>query len=719
MRKVLALSSATAVYSVSCATGYTVSDFLLGSCVCSTGQLFVPDTIVSASSYTDLGLLQTDVLAAATATAVGCVSTAHSSTYCLALSASPGSALTACRIATGPDASGSTAGRILIPMGTTTGSRINKMSGSAAVATPAAVTTYAAMTVCTTWTSIVTNTVSSVVKGYLTSCGSTTGPYFLYYGAATTDLSSTVTYSLPPCSNGYTSSSGACTICATGTSTNQAGLGYCNICATNYYGTVVSGAGSAASCTACSAGTEGSSTVSLLSSQATSGTYNSDSTYCIDCTGTTPSLYSIAGGSCASSCPAGYTTPSGTYSSSNKGSCTKCATGTYSTAGATGCFQCAAGYYGATVTSGTASCTACAAGKYSTQGSNSASSSCTSCSTGTYSLAGSASCNLCAAGYYGTSLDAGYTASCTQCGSNTFNSYHSQQTSSACLACPSNAYSSSSTSTVYCLECPANYYGTVLSGSTNIAAATDHNSCTPCAANTYRSGVTTSTKASTDCSACSTGTYSVAGESCSASCPEGYITPTTSNGLTACAACATGTWSTAGASVCQTCAAGYYGAAATGTNTANCTACASGTAVATTGSTTVSSCVACATGTNTTSAGSAYCTTCAPGYRGHVSSVSAYNTTKTAQCFACGSGKYATVGSTSCTSCPANSTVLGTQGGCKCNATNAIFSSGVCSCATGYTLVNGVCTANSSSAVSAFAAGVFSLLATFILLAGH
>ena len=506
-----------------------------------------------------------------------------------------------------------------------------------------------------------------------------------------------------------------CKYCPLGTSTDSRSDSYCWICVPGYYGSsLTSGSSDNTGCTICPANFY----------NAAASTAGSATT----CTACPNSGYSYPGATsssdCSSTCLGGYYLPSGSTT------CTACPTGYHSAGGiVTSCTVCAAGYYDSG-NGGTVTCTACPAGKYSEAGATSCSS-CSSIQPGTWSAAGSAYCPLVAPGYYGTSSstslsEALYTGlspssvrvlpTTTICESGY---YQSNPDQTSCEPCPNNAWSSSDTTTRYCIECPVGYYGPALTN-TDAAPATAHNDCTPCPANFYLDSTTTSSITGHTCSACPLHKYSVEGSStCSSDCPAGYITPTSSNGLTSCRACPAGTHSEAGASVCQSCAAGYYGAEAIGSSTANCTACPAGTATGPFGATTVERCFACVKGTNTTAAGSAFCTTCAPGYFGLVSVVSPYNQTMTASCSPCLTGKYSTVGSIACLDCPSNSTVLSSQGGCKCTAKNAVFANGQCSCATSYTLVNGNCLSNSSAAVSGVTYGIFTLLAAFLLFAHH
>ena len=252
--------------------------------------------------------------------------------------------------------------------------------------------------------------------------------------------------------------------------------------------------------------------------------------------------------------------PSFAYSSSLGQVCSPCPIGTASTTGASYCLQCASGYYGATSqgsnhntgcsicpsgtyssTQASTSCISCTGSTYSLFGSSSActatcpaffitpttftnSAGCIACPTGLYSGTGSAYCSIVAPGYFGTSpsfnkwhafaagvmmylstsiLDPRVTASSTICADGSFQPSPGQ---ASCLSCPTNAWSSASTTTKFCLECPAGYYGNVN------PSATSNNPCTPFPANTFLSSASGTTN-TTGCVSCATGLYSVPGSS--------------------------------------------------------------------------------------------------------------------------------------------------------------------------------------------------------------
>ena len=633
-----------------CTSSYKIADFLAGKCVCSSTVWYNQYFIRSADAGVSLSaILNLPITGSPTWTFTGCYTSGASS--CVS-QPSPLNGLLQCFMSFyGTPVTG----YILVPAVCYPGSLILYQPDSTATLLSACSSVSTAMSSLTQWTIPGNVTLSDGTISFFSDAvkGKAAG---FYLGARTTTISSGVTYSLPPCSKGYINYKGggacyACAALAVGVTTTSSGLGYCNACSDNYYGTVVVPGTSQASCVACAAGKGFLQADPIIDTVAVN---------CIACT----AFYASAGLGCLNTCPPGYIRPVG-----SSGPCTACPKGTWSTAGTeTSCLLCPPGYYGTSVSS----CTACEAGTYTgSAGGYTTQASCKLCSEtapGMWSSPGSSSCNICSPGYYGPSLTEGLTSVCTQCDSGTYNPIAGKASVKDCLTCPRNTYSSVTVggSQTFCNQCAPNFYGSINQVSSN---------CTPCPVNTYRTGYSTVNTTASDCVNCPSGTFAPPGYPCASVCPAGYAQPAV--GGIACSACATGSWSVAGSMYCQFCAAGYYGASVSGNGTARCTACPMGSAVATTGSSFVSECANCGSGTSTTGVGFANCNTCSPGYYGSVSEVSVYSAYPTASCVACGPGKYSPKSSTVCFSCPDSSSVSKDGSSCICPR-NSLFADGKC-----------------------------------------
>jgi len=281
--------------------------------------------------------------------------------------------------------------------------------------------------------------------------------------------------------------------------------------------------------------------------------YYSNGTSCVICPG---GGISPAGStsSSACTCPAGYSTSSGsgscqqcpinTYSTAaNSSSCTKCATGATSPAGSPsaaacvcpanssiqgGACQCKANTY-ATTTAGILTCTNCPTGATSPAGSTSCACpintyatttagilTCNNCPTGTTSPAGSpsAAACVCPAGFSKMS-----NGSCQQCAINTY----APAGSSTCTPCSAGQFSAAGATA--CTACPAGQYSatagsgckTCLPG--GVSSAAGATSCTQCLAGTGPNSTTTS------CIPCTGNTGSANGSGCVANCSGVTIMP--------------------------------------------------------------------------------------------------------------------------------------------------------------------------------------------------
>jgi hypothetical protein len=251
------------------------------------------------------------------------------------------------------------------------------------------------------------------------------------------------------CLSGYYNSSGVCTKCPAGQSSNT-GANTCTVCAPGSY----SAATGATKCTFCPAG-------QFSGSQGASG---------------------------CSSCPVGtFSTGAGNTSVA---SCLLCPPGSYGpNVGASSCFKCPIGTYSEyTGLSAVSQCKPCPAGTTSAAVGATAASQCSGCPAGTYSLNGN--CVGCPPGTYSTALEA--------------------NSANTCISCPAGQYSTTSGSTG-CLYCPAGKFS--LSGSTGCStcpagswSAAGYGSCPQCPAGTYSS--TIGATSSTTCQGCPAGSYS-------------------------------------------------------------------------------------------------------------------------------------------------------------------------------------------------------------------
>jgi len=189
--------------------------------------------------------------------------------------------------------------------------------------------------------------------------------------------------------------------------------------------------------------------------------------------------------------------------------CTVCGANTYSDSGATTCTDCPAGkwisddgsYYGNHDSS--YDCDSCSAGKYLSE------SSCVVCGANTYSDSGATTCTDCPAGKW-ISDDGSY--------------YGNHDSSSDCQGCSAGKYLESSLESS-CVVCGANTYS-------DYGATT----CTDCPAGKHISDDGTYSSnhdSSSDCSSCSSGTYSAGGSGCKI-CPSGFYSDRAAGSCTQC-----------------------------------------------------------------------------------------------------------------------------------------------------------------------------------------
>jgi len=232
-------------------------------------------------------------------------------------------------------------------------------------------------------------------------------------------------------------------------------------------------------------------------------------------------------------------------------------------------------------------------------------------------------CVLCAPGTYLTSpyMAGTYDRTCTSCPVGTYSNtgalsctscpvgtYSDVPGSAACTACPPGMYSQAvGAASNVCVMCPEGSYSNV-SGST---------ACTSCPAGSYSDA-----PGSNECTVCSTGTYSISGSVvCGPSCPVDTLRIVGSRCLN------------------DGCPAGKY------FNGSTCNSCPTGTFYVGPGAKSVSECTPCAAGTYST-LGSPVCTKCPPG-----------TSLTGSECTPCSAGTYSSsFGSTSCSTCPPDST---------------------------------------------------------------
>ena len=362
--------------------------------------------------------------------------------------------------------------------------------------------------------------------------------------------------------------------------------------------------------------------------------------------------------------------PVGTFSNlSSQTVCTACAAGKF--LNSTGsdsedyCLVCNAGTYSSTeAAESEASCQPCPANSHSAASSNDVFS--CLCSPG-YTGPGGESCAACAAGKYKGNIGSN---ECTSCRQGTYSRAIGAASATVCLNCTMGTYSSTPNAT-FCVDCVAGKHSTAI-------GSNDESNCSWCHAGTYAE------KAATSCTNCTGGTFSGNAAGSCEQCPTGKISGFKSVNCSNCLAgkysndvgamscddCLAGTFSEDdGSSMCTDCDAGKFSSDAASA----CSECEAGKFA----SSSAASCTYCLAGKFAVSAGTADCSACAAGKFSTV--VGSKNAT---DCSSCLAGHFsADSGSSQCTQCPANSF------SCPGSALR-----GNCSCNTGYTGSDGVCT---------------------------
>ena len=376
--------------------------------------------------------------------------------------------------------------------------------------------------------------------------------------------------------------------------------------------------------------------------------------------------------------------PAGQYSNTkNAAACTLCQQGTYAeTVGSntsSACLRCPAGTYGETEGSpSSAGCTPCPPGSYNpTPGATSGSScrqckpgtfsnvigassdvQCTPCLAGSYSsFGGATSCDVCGPGTYGTVSGATSFASCSSCRAGSFSSSLGANSSKTCISCPAGMYSPSSGS-VTCTPCEPGFF----------ASANGSAACLPCQMGSYNSDY--GANASSMCQLCPAGTY-------------GLSPGATSPAL--CIACSPGQYSrTLGATSFTTCRLCRPGSFANSSGTSTCAACPIGTASSLAGSSSPDDCLPCDPGYFADVAGQSLCEPCAPGSFQNESGGascslcppgSAVSSSAATRCRSCDAGFFASVsGLAVCFPCPSGTLQLG-RGGTECSGCPDSFTS--------------------------------------------
>ena len=425
---------------------------------------------------------------------------------------------------------------------------------------------------------------------------------------------------LSPCPVGHASNQTkqtSCPVCEPGTFSNSPGSIACTPCPPGQF---ASGSG-ASTCTLCPAGSFQDRAGQSASSSCRDGQVSQNatgSTQCIPCPpyffcppGSSLDNGPILCSSLAQYCPgntsAAWVVPTGSYASAcldgqaacsnisvcpsgaacqygilaacppgqynpiiNASMCLDCLPGTYSPiSGATACVACPAGYYASRLQS--SSCASCSAGQY--RGLSDNPNACISCPIGTYNTelnasrcvfcqegestlsTGSVSCVGCPPGRFSQTLK--FNGSCQLC---PIGRYSEKTSSITCLPCPAGHYTLNSTfGALSCIPCPIGFY-------TN-ETAWPTPSCVACQSGTQ----STSTSASTGCSACDSGTANAYENSPCLDCTPGRY----ASDPTLCAPCRPGQYAPNPRSTqCVLCPPNYV---TNSSGSAGCTACSDGT----------------------------------------------------------------------------------------------------------------------------------------------
>lgn len=473
------------------------------------------------------------------------------------------------------------------------------------------------------------------------------------------------------CDLGYFGS--LCNPCAAGTFKGTIGSGNCTGCPTSSQTNGATAAVSAVSGCQCLIGYYGLNNSSYECNPCPTDTFKSttNSGECTPCprgTGTNGALGSALQSSCL--VKSGFISAgNGTYTCAagySGESCSPCIAGTYKSLNGDGaCQQCPAGSVGNGLTGQTTDLGACT---------------CSAGYGGSYSSAFALSCSPCEEDTFKPSVGNGVCSTCPR-GTTTIGQRGAVSTASCLIA---DSFTVDSTGKVVCKAgrsgancslCPSGSY----------KADVGDGACIRCPTGSIASGLTGQFSVKNACT-CVAGYYGLDGSigECD-SCPINSFKSTVGN-VQSCSACPNGTstfgfmgqTSIAGClpltgfalvNGSVVCAAGYTGA--------SCTACPANTFKNTTGS---ADCISCGTGKGTAgvvgASSSAYCVYTNGFYPVGEDYVCEMGT-GTNRCTSCAAGTYKpTIGFTSCKACPANSTATG--------LTKQAYASTACSCSAGY-----------------------------------
>jgi hypothetical protein len=484
------------------------------------------------------------------------------------------------------------------------------------------------------------------------------------------------------CKPGYTGNLSICMPCPLGTFKSSIGPSHCFPCSPGSYSNVQG----SSICSLCQAGTYASDT----------GALSSD--VCKLC----PAGKSSANGTVSIEdcrCNAGYSGPNG-YSS-----CEACLPGTFKAqTGPAACIGCPPGTY--QNMTGSFSCTKCPSGKFLPSSGNRNKTSCLQCPENSISPRGTAlrdNC-LCGAGFANTTdgrceaCQPGFFKneatmfSCSVCPPGSFTP-NGSIANTACSLCTPGKYSNITGSQFdACIECP--HHSTSTEKSSRCAcepgyflphsASASNSDSDSDSGSVSGSGSGSSMNTSLSyCMPCKPGTYKdkIGNESCSP-CPTGSFTD--SWGQINCTTCPSFS-TTAGPETGQKqdcmCIAGYTGQM---NFTPSCVACNPGTYKSTMGSSNCTQCGVKKYSSVVAARNESACSTCtdpfawsplgSSGPQDCVCDVGYYLPTGASFCMACSKGKYKSSpsNSSSCTTCPRNSTTAGERSSslaeCKCNA---------------------------------------------------
>lgn len=487
------------------------------------------------------------------------------------------------------------------------------------------------------------------------------------------------------CSEGFTSTrGGTCQACPSGS--YQLGL-TCEVCNAGTF--AVNGATYCDSCTTGTFSARGASTCTLC----TPGKFNPDngSMGCVSCEA---GYFSLSGASSCQACDPGFISASGMsvcspcargeYAASGAIQCSRCIPGTWSNASIGSvleCKSCGAGSYSTTLGANTSSvcklcdpglfsaeaiapnvnsCVNCEAGQFSKAGasicvtcqngtfSHTKASECLGCSQGSFSLYGSSTCTMCQPGTYSEIPNGTSGRVCMECENGTFSNRSGVSAHQECIWCAAGFYALSGSTS--CTACEAEMYSGQHSGSclgcpqySDAPLGSSLSGCICRAGFRYNRSQQVFT-----CDACSPGTWAGLNSEVCNSCPAGKVSPIMrATGADTCTPCLGGTVASfEGSSTCTSCAAGLY----SGNSSSVCVNCTQGTW----SSAQASVCIVCVAGTYSVTQLGPSSSVCIPCISGKFST--ALGATMESTCEACPAGSRSGLGegSTSCSTCPAN-----------------------------------------------------------------